>query len=146
MTKTICALALTAAVIILPLASKNSPVFAHGAVAVGTTADVAKDGIAIGTAVNSKSASDAQSTALQYCKDYKAAPKAAALCKVVSTFRKECYSIAFDPEPGTPGAGWAVAAVRETAEERAMDACKASAGAGREQFCKIEQTRCDTVD
>ena len=61
----------------------------------------------------------------------------------VGTFKGECYAVSFDPKPGTPGAGWAIAATKETAEERALENCKATAGAARREFCKIEESKCD---
>jgi hypothetical protein len=116
---------------------------ADGALAVGSTADVAKDGIAIGTSVNYKSAEAADQAALERCHDYKPAPKAAAQCRSVGTFKGECYAISFDPKDGTPGAGWAIAATKALAEQRAMANCQITAGDGRRDFCRIEESKCD---
>ena len=92
---------------LMAMVAASSPAAADGALAVGSTSDVAKDGIAVGT------------------------------------FKGECYAVSFDPKPGTPGAGWAIAATKETAEERALENCKATAGAARREFCKIEESKCD---
>ena len=121
----------------------NSPARADGALAVGSTSDVTKDGIAVGTAINSKTADEAVEAAVQRCRNFKPAPKAAALCQSVGTFRGECYAVSFDPKPGTPGAGWAIAATKEVAEQRALTNCKITAGASRAEFCKIEESKCD---
>ena len=130
-------------VALMAMVAASSPASADGALAVGSTSDVAKDGIAVGTSVNYKTAAEARDAALNRCKEYKPAPKAAAMCQSVGTFKGECYAVSFDPKPGTPGAGWAIAATKETAEERALENCKATAGASRREFCKIEESKCD---
>jgi hypothetical protein len=132
----VSALALAAALV-------SSSAYADGAIAVGSTADVVHDGIAIGTSVNYKSADEAVDAALQRCRNYKPAPKAAVLCQSVGSFKNECYAISFDPKPGTPGAGWAIAATKELAEQRALTNCKITAGADRVAFCKVEEVKCD---
>jgi hypothetical protein len=121
----------------------TSPAVADGALAVGSTSDVAKDGIAVGTSINYKTASEAEQAALKRCRDYKPAPKAAAQCRSVGTFRGECYAVSFDPKEGTPGAGWAIAATKQQAEERAMANCQTTAGESRRDFCRIEESKCD---
>ena len=131
------------ALIAIATAVASSPAGADGALAVGSTADVAKDGIAVGTSINYKTAAEARDAALKRCKDYKPAPKAAALCRSVGTFRGECYAVSFDPKPGTPGAGWAIASTKDLAEERALENCKTTAGADRQDACRIEESKCD---
>src|SRR5690349_24055431 len=108
----------------------SAPASADGALAVGSTADVSKDGIAVGTSVNYKAGSEAEQAALRRCRDFKPAPKAAAQCRSVGTFRGECYAVSFDPKEGTPGAGWAIAATKAQAEERAVANCQITAGEG----------------
>jgi hypothetical protein len=119
---------------------------AAGAVAVGETSDVAADGYAYGNAVNARSPSEASRLALQRCRNYKGAPKAVEQCKVVSTFTRECYAIALDPEAGTPGAGWAVGPTLEAARERSLAACEVTAGTGRQGKCKVDSSFCDIND
>jgi hypothetical protein len=131
------------ALIAIAAVSASGPAGADGALAVGSTADVAKDGIAVGTSINYKTADEAREAALRRCKDYKPAPKAAAQCRSVGTFRGECYAVSFDPKAGTPGAGWAIAATKDLAEERALENCKTTAGADRRDFCRIEESKCD---
>jgi hypothetical protein len=131
------------ALIAIAAVSASGPAGADGALAVGSTADVAKDGIAVGTSINYKTADEARDAALRRCKDYKPAPKAAAQCRSVGTFRGECYAVSFDPKAGTPGAGWAIAATKDLAEERALENCKTTAGADRQDFCRIEESKCD---
>src|SRR5262249_51765093 len=80
---------------------------AEGALAVGSTGNVAEDGLAIGTAVNYKTREEAVSTALEYCRNYKPAPRSAESCQLIGSFTRECYALAYDPQAGTPGAGWA---------------------------------------
>jgi hypothetical protein len=121
----------------------SSAARADGALAVGSTSDVVHDGIAVGTSINYKSADEAVDAALQRCRSYKPAPKAAALCQSVGTFKGECYAVSFDPKSGTPGAGWAIAPTKELAEQRALTNCKLTAGADRVDFCKIAESKCD---
>src|SRR5215467_2269702 len=121
----------------------SSPARADGALAVGSTSDVAKDGIAVGTSINYKTASEAEQAALRRCRDYKPAPKAAAQCRSVGTFHGECYAVSFDPKEGTPGAGWAIASTKALAEERAIANCQITAGEDRRDFCRVEESKCD---
>jgi hypothetical protein len=123
--------------------SASSPAGAAGALAVGSTSDVSKDGIAVGTSINYDTAEQAREAALKRCREYKPAPKAAAMCQSVGTFKGECYAVSFDPKAGTPGAGWAIASTKDLAEERALENCKATAGASRREFCRIEESKCD---
>jgi hypothetical protein len=123
------------------------PIAAHafGALAVGQTASVAKDGIAMGTAWNYESAEKAGSAAQENCRKWKdkGAPNAAKQCRVIATFHKECYAVSLDPKEGTPGAGWAIAADKATAEARAVAHCKLTAGSDREKYCEVSESNCD---
>lgn len=116
---------------------------ADGALAIGSTADVAHDGIAVAAAINFKTPEEATEAALQSCRNFKSAPKAAATCQSVGTFKGQCYAISFDPRRGVPGAvGWAIAATKAQAEQQALAKCKAAA-ASRGAFCKIQESKCD---
>ncbi len=128
----------------LLLAFSPDIVSAEGATAVGTTGNVCRDGIAFGHATGYPTKEAAAVAALQACRKYERAPKAAANCRLVATFSGECSALANDPEPGTPGTGWAIAAQKKTAQERALGACQAMAGAGRARHCAVEGTKCDT--
>lgn len=120
-----------------------SPAYPEGAFAVGSTGNVVKDGIAYGGSYNHPNREDAEAGALRACRRYEAARRAAALCRIVATFSGECYAVANDPKAGTPGTGWAIARDEDTARERALAACQASAGVGREAYCTVEQSHCD---
>ena len=119
---------------------------AEGAIAIGSSGNFAKDGFAFGGAINKASTEEASQQALATCKKYEGAPKMAEICKVFFTFSRECYALAFDPKPGTPGVGWAISDDKMKAEERAQKNCEVTAGAGRRDFCKINQSYCDTHD
>lgn len=119
---------------------------AEGAIAIGATGDFAKDGFAFGAAVNKPSANEASETALATCRKYEGAPKMAAICKVVFNFSHECYALAFDEKAGTPGVGWAIAPDKETAEDRAQKNCQVMAGPDRQEFCKVNQSYCDSAN
>jgi hypothetical protein len=119
---------------------------AEGALAVGASGNVAKDGIALGGAIDKPTKQAAIDQALETCRRYDGAPKMAALCRIVGTFTRECFATAYDPKSGTPGVGWAIGPDKATAEERALAACQATAGASRRKFCKGSQSFCDTHD
>ena len=44
---------------------------------------------------------------------------------------------------GTPGVGWAIGGNLKIAESMAIQRCKSTAGAGRGDYCKIDNSRCD---
>jgi hypothetical protein len=114
---------------------------AEGAMALGVTGNVAKDGYAIGINVNSSSEAEARDAALKYCQTHGSAV-ANAKCQIFATFHDQCVAEAEDPKPGTPGAGWAVAADKAVAEKMAMTNCLATAG-DRGSFCKVVTSVCD---
>ena len=140
------AVAAICAVAWLEALSVSWPAAAEGALAVGASGNVAKDGIALGGAIDKPTKQAAIDQALETCRKYDGAPKMAAICRIVATFRRECFAINFDPKPGTPGVGWAIGPTKAAAEERALAACQTTAGAARRKFCKLEQSFCDTHD
>ena len=117
---------------------------ADAALAVGLPPDVAKQGIAMGYALNYATKEAAQAEALKRCREFRDAPQTTRdLCKIVENFRDRCMAISLDPEAGTTGLGWAVAKTQQMAEEIAGDKCADSAGKKRRDFCRITFTRCD---
>jgi hypothetical protein len=123
---------------------RPSPADADAALAVGLPGDVAKQGVAIGYALNYDTREAAQAEALKRCRNFQDAPQATRdLCKVVENFRDRCIAIALDPEVGTTGLGWSVSKKQELAEEVAMDRCTETAGKKRREFCRITYTKCD---
>lgn len=122
-----------------------TPAASEGALAIGSTGNIVKDGIAYGSAYNFPTREEAARAALEQCRKWNA-PKAAANCQVVATFRRECYAVANDPKAGTPGTGWAIGPSKETADARALAGCKSVAGKDRERFCVVDQSNCDARD
>ena len=118
--------------------------WAEGAVAVGNTGDVVRHGIAFGMVVDEPK-SKAADVALRRCRTFKAR-EAAEQCKVVATFNGACFAVAYDPQPGTPGAGWGVGQDQIEANLKAMKMCEATAGPARGRFCQVESGACDTKD
>jgi hypothetical protein len=116
---------------------------ADGAVAIGLTASFEQDGLAVGYAWNYKTADEARSVAMARCREYAAAPLAAQQCRLVVTLQSECFALAMDPEPGTPGLGWATGRDKATAENRALDACAVRSGPDRRETCKVDTALCD---
>ena len=114
---------------------------AEGAMAIGVTGNITKDGYAIGINVNSSSQADAREAAMKYCRSH-GSDVARAKCEMFATFRDQCAAEAEDPQPGTPGAGWAIAADKAVAEKMAMINCLATAG-DRGSFCKVVTSVCD---
>jgi len=133
--------AMLAGLVLIPLRASG-----EGALAVGSTGNVPNDGMAVGTAVNYKTRRDAVATAMEYCRNFQKAAKSAQNCQLVATFKRECYAVAYDPMAGTSGVGWAVGPDPPAAEQRALAACRISAGKDRAQFCTIEEMKCDEND
>ncbi len=114
---------------------------AEGAMAIGVTGNITKDGYAIGININSSSEAEARDAAMKYCRSH-GSDVARAKCEIFATFRDQCAAEAEDPQPGTPGAGWAIAADKAAAEKMAMINCLATAG-DRGSFCKVVTSICD---
>ena len=116
---------------------------AEGAFALGYSGDISKDGISYGYSTNNATTSEAVENAIKECRVGKNAPKMAALCKLVTTFKSECVAVAWDPKPGTPGMGIGFAPDKANAEARALELCKMSAGTDRQSSCVVDKSRCD---
>jgi Domain of unknown function (DUF4189) len=140
----------TGALVLLGLAVLVSPAllgaaprsWADGAVAVGSTGDVVKDGIAFGAVVNEPKEAAAEA-AITHCRTFKARA-AAERCKVVATFAGQCFAVAYDPKPGTPGAGWGIGENQFLANQKAIAMCEETAGSARKGHCQVETGGCDT--
>ena len=117
---------------------------AEGALAVGLPADVARQGLAVGWAVNHASREAAQAEALGRCRAAKEPPPATRdLCRVVESFEDACLALALDPDAGSTGVGWAVAQSRDAAEAAAMEDCRQSSDETRRAACRVILARCD---
>lgn len=140
-------IAIALGTVLLAMAMHLPAATAEGALAFGTTGDLGKDGFAFGYANNWKTREKAMAEAMKHCYAQSIqAQQASALCKVVATYRQECFALAFDPEIGKPGVGWALAPDEETAKQRAIAVCEITAGRDRMQFCKVSSFYCDTSD
>ena len=125
------------------LAGTASGAWAEGAIAVGTTGNVVRDGIAFGQVVDEPKEAAAD-TAIERCRTFQARA-AAERCKLVVTFSRQCFAVAYDPEPGTPGAGWGVAPDQLDAMQKAIAMCEEAAGPARKGYCQVASTGCDTT-
>lgn len=135
---------LSAAFLIAFIAGMPSPATSAGALAIGEPAHIEKRGVAVGTAYNYASKDAAEAGALKRCLGFQGAPvDTRALCKVVTSFENQCYSIALDPKAGTPGFGWAVLASQAEADAAALGNCRRTAGKSRIEFCKVTARDCD---
>jgi hypothetical protein len=132
---------LTAVCCAILVAAWSHGAAAEGAMALGVTGNITKDGYAIGINVNSGGAAEARDAALKYCQSH-GSDVARAKCEIFATFRDQCAAEAEDPQAGTPGAGWAIAADKSAAEKMAMMNCLATAG-DRGSFCKVVTSVCD---
>ncbi|HWE21980.1 MAG TPA: DUF4189 domain-containing protein [Hyphomicrobiaceae bacterium] len=117
---------------------------ADAALAVGRPADVAKQGLAVGWAVDYASTDAAEKEALARCRGFRDAPQATRdLCQVVQVFGNTCLAVALDPEPGTTGIGWGVHRNRDWAEDIAMEKCAETSAPKRRASCRVALIRCD---
>ena len=98
----------------------------------------------MGWNTNSPTAAEARQKALAACRDVKISTDAArSLCTIVGTFHNQCVAGAEDPDAGTPGVGWAVAADKKTAEQQALAMCQAKSPPARRAACKVMTSGCD---
>jgi len=125
----------------ISLAASGSA-FAAGAIAFGSTGDVAKDGYSIGIAANVDSDGEARDKAMQRCRT-NGAKQSQDQCEVLIVFHKQCAAEAQDPKAGTPGFGFAIAEIEDGAKTVAMAICSASAGKSRRKSCEIVTSLCD---
>jgi hypothetical protein len=137
-------LALAGALLFVIALQDADAVRADAALAVGQPADVAKQGLAVGWAVDYPSTAAAEAEALARCRGFRDAPQATRdLCKIAVSFGNTCLAVALDPEPGTTGAGWGVHRDRDWAEDLAMEKCAETSVPKRRDACRIAVTRCD---
>jgi hypothetical protein len=134
---------LAAVLAVLPIPGPAGSAWADGALAVGSTGDVVRDGIAFGMVIDEPKATAAVK-ALERCRTFKARA-AAERCSVVATFTGECFAVAYDPKPGTPGAGWGIGPDQATANGKAVAMCEQTAGPERKGYCRVESAGCDTA-
>jgi hypothetical protein len=127
------------------LAAQVPRVLADGAIAMGTTGDVVRHGVAFGLVANEPK-EKAADLALTRCRAFVkgSSPQATAQCKVVATFSRDCFAVAYDPQPGTPGYGWGVGPTQLAANLKAIAMCEQTAGPTRRRFCQVESGACDT--
>jgi hypothetical protein len=79
---------------------------AEGALAVGTTGNVARDGYSIGIGSNYATKEEAKNGALDHCRNKGGGGELTKKrCEIVNTFHHQCVAEAEDPKGGTPGAG-----------------------------------------
>jgi Domain of unknown function (DUF4189) len=117
---------------------------AEGALAVGIARGGIAKGYATGFSINQPTVKAARSNAVEQCKRTKSSnADAKSGCEVVVTFRNKCVATAFDPEQGTPGAGWGIGPSQQAADAQALARCRAKAGSERAEFCKVTDQYCD---
>ena len=111
---------------------------AHGALAIGIPENVALHGFSIGFAWDKPNVDIARVDALRTCLDLPTAlPHARGLCRVVTTFSRQCLSIANDP--GGSGWGWGVDTSSARAQSKALASCVSTV----RKSCSIAATQCD---
>jgi hypothetical protein len=118
---------------------------ALSAFAAGIPNDVSSQGVALGAGYNYATRQGAEARALQECRKQVDAPETTrALCKIVAHFDNQCVVVSIDPQPGTPGFGWAIGANATAAESKALENCRQTAGPARTAYCEVSLTDCDT--
>ena len=115
----------------------------HGALAVGLPTSVEREGFAYGVAWDHEQQSAASERALTRCREEDVVAKNH--CRVLKVFTRECVAVAMDPDPGTPGIGWAFGPTKDAAIADAMKMCQQTAGAPRREYCKVSNAQCDTT-
>jgi hypothetical protein len=125
----------------IAMIAASTSAFADGALAIGQSKDPSH-GLAIGMVGGASSGKTASRDALQECKTSDV--KARTLCRVVKVYSNQCAAIAMDPRDGTPGFGWSVAKTEAAASKQALANCKATAGKGRANACRVAGTSCDS--
>jgi len=137
-------LALTGALLLAGTLAGTDRARADAALAVSQIGDVAKQGVAIGWAVDYASKEAAQTEALARCRAFPDAPNATReACRIVETFADRCLAVALDAAPGTAGVGWGVHKNRDWAEEEAMERCAEASAPKRRESCRVALIRCD---
>lgn len=118
---------------------------AESALAIALPARGAQEGFAYGWAVGYDDLDAAKEAAVRTCRESRGSASRAVrrLCRVETTFHEGCVAVAMDPENGTPGVGWAVAATKILAERGAVAACHETAGEGRRLSCRVTASACD---
>lgn len=116
---------------------------AHGALAIGLPTTVEREGFAYGVAWDYENQTAASERALTRCRDEEVPAKTH--CRVLKVFTRECVAVVMDPDPGTPGVGWAFGATREAAIADATKMCHETAGPPRRDYCKVSNAQCDTT-
>jgi hypothetical protein len=137
--------ALLAAALLAGLLAHPDLAAGDGALAIGEPADVAAEGFAYGFALDEPNGDAANAGAMRDCKTPTRGidPRAQTLCRVVQTFKNQCFAVAMDPKDGTPGAGWAVAGDKDAASGAALAKCVATAGDDRRDACEVTHSGCD---
>jgi hypothetical protein len=137
-------LALTGALLLAAAINGASGARAEAALAVGQPADVAKQGVAMGWAVDYPDKAAAEAEALARCRGFKDASQATRdLCRIVESVRDTCLAVALDPDRGTTGLGWGVHKNKEWAEDAAMERCAEASSPRRRASCQVALVRCD---
>jgi hypothetical protein len=135
---------LTSALLLAGAILGTPPARADGALAVSQMGDAARQGLAVGWAVDYASKDAAEKEALARCRaSPEASPAAREACRIVETFSDRCLAIALDPEAGTTGVGWDVHKSREWAEEEAVERCAEASAPKRRGACRVALIRCD---
>jgi hypothetical protein len=135
---TLAMMAVLSGVALQPQAS-----LAAGALALALPPDVAASGFSYGYSISYPDAAQADANAVQTCQNSTKDPNLQSLCKINQDFSDQCVAVAMDPQNGTPGVGWAIAADSTTAQSTAIAACQNTAGASRQSFCKVDHFGCD---
>lgn len=131
-----------ALVLILALIGAPLPAFASGALAVGQTGNIAKDGVAVGVSEDRSTRAEAREEALEICRAAEGVSQAVRNeCTVVQDFQHGCVSVYADKRPKTTGFGWGYASTAFHAKWDALNACRDSVGPGGR--CELVGTSCD---
>lgn len=116
------------------------PAAADGAVAMGMPGGDPNNGVRTWIATNEKSVEEASEKAMKGCKAAKNA-KVAAACKIVETFRNECFALAVNGGATDPvtAVGWGFSSDSKVAVSRAVAQCELMRK-GKGPTCRLDTT------
>ena len=116
---------------------------AKSAFALGLSDNVANDGLSYGYGTGHTTRDEAEAAALDQCRTKASTDLQRNLCKIIDHFDDRCLAVAWDPKPGTPGFGWAIADTSSGARDQAISICRQSAGGDRAAYCVVDKSPCD---
>jgi hypothetical protein len=117
---------------------------AAGALALGMTDNLARDGVGITGLPNQPDRETAVREALKSCKESADSPAAGAACKIVATFSGQCFAFSGAKRgKDLVSVGWGVAPSEKAATTKAIALCRKNAPKRYRSLCAPGFSSCD---